>query len=422
MVIGGGVAGIAAATALADDGIQVYLIEREPFIGGWAASFCCKSTDVCTKCSVCLVAQQLKEVSAHPRISILTHSTVTGITGSVGDFGVEVRQERPCIDPGRCVACGICADVCPAQPNAIRPPSPEALPYTYVLDDALCLRFKGEECAVCRDKCPTQAITFDREPKKEEFSVAAVIVATGFDVFDAKQVGGLGYGRYPGVLTGLDVERIFNREGCLTLSTNGESPHSVAFVQCVGSRSEQHGYCSQVCCKYAMRFALLIQHQDPSAEVTIFYMDLQHAGKGFAEFYEQCQEKIRFIRGIPVEVLQAPTGQLEVRFENISKSKVERKLFDAVVLSVGLVPRTDCWDVAAHLGVNLNPYGFFDTLSGYSSNETHVEGIFVAGACQGPRDIPDSMAHGIAAAEKAMEVLKRCERTRLSFSAIAGEA
>jgi heterodisulfide reductase subunit A len=171
-----------------------------------------------------------------------------------------------------------------------------------------------------------------------------------------------------------------------------------------------------------MRFALLIKHQDPSVEVTIFYIDLQNAGKGFAQFYEECREKLRFIRGVPVEVLETPSGRLEVRFENISEGEVKRELFDMVVLSVGMVPRMsrfassrhtgDSLDLALNLGINLNEYGFFDTIEPFSSNETNVKGIFVAGACQGPKDIPNSIASGIAAAEKAMEeVKKRCEKT-----------
>jgi len=409
LVMGGGVAGMAAASTLADCGYQVYLVEKETSIGGWASSFCCKATDVCTRCSVCLVAQKLRDVSAHPRISILTNSTVEGLTGEVGNFEVEVLQKPLYINPQRCIACGICAEVCPAEPKAICPPSPEAIPYSYVLDESRCLRFKGEGCEVCRERCSTNAINFHKEPKREELSIAAVIVATGFDVFDAKEVGGLGYGRYTNVLTGLDLERIFNREGYLKLPSNEGEPHSIAFIQCVGSRDELHSYCSQVCCKYAMRFALLIKHQNPSAEVTIFYIDLQNAGKGFAEFYAQCREEIRFIRGLPVEVLETPSGRLEVRFENILEGKVERKLFDMVALSVGAVPRRDSWNLALNLGINSDECGFFDTMGAFNSNETNVEGIFVAGACQGPKDITDSIADGIAAAAKAMEVLKRCE-------------
>lgn len=407
LVIGAGVAGIAAASTLADNDSQVYLVEREASIGGWAASFCCKATDVCTKCSVCVVPEKLSKVAAHPRITILTDSTVAGIRGEIGNFQVEVLQKPQYISPERCIACGICTEVCPTEPKAIRSPSPEAVPYSYVLDASRCLRLKGETCNLCRDTCPTNAIDFDREPETKEFGVGAIIVATGFDVFDAREMGCLGYGRYPNVLTGLDLEKIFSREGCLKLPSNGKEPKNVALIQCIGSRDETHGYCSQVCCKYAMRFARLIKYQNPNAEVTIFYIDLQTAGKGFARFYEECQETIRFVRGVPVEISETSSGELEVRFENISEGKVARETFDLVALSVGLSPREDSWDVARALGINLGESGFFDTKAPLNSNETNVEGIFLAGTCQGPRDIPESFAHGMAAAQRATEVLQR---------------
>jgi heterodisulfide reductase subunit A len=236
-------------------------------------------------------------------------------------------------------------------------------------------------------------------------SVGAVIVATGFNVFDARVKGSLGYGRYPNVLTGLDLEHVFTREGYLRPPTNGKEPKNIAFVQCVGSRETRHGYCSQVCCKYAMKLAGLIKHQNHDTRVTIFYIDLQTAGKGFAQFYEEYKEGVRFVRGVPVEILQTVSGELEVKFEDISQGKVCRDTFDLVVLSVGISPGKSTWDLARILGINLADDGFFDKKDLLSPNETNVDGIFVAGACQGPKDIPDSISHGIAAASKAMQVL-----------------
>ena len=409
VVIGGGISGITSALELANSGFRVYLIEREAAIGGQAASFCCKATEVCTKCSVCLIPQSLAKVAVHPRISILTDSMVTGLSGEMGDFKVEVLRKPQYISPERCIACGICAEVCPTEPKAILPPSPEAIPYCYVINERLCLRLRGEKCNLCQGICPTTSIAFELKPEKQELSVGAIIVATGFKVFNAREIGSLGYGRYPNVLTGLDLERIFNREGYLKLPTNGREPKNIAFIQCVGSRDESHGYCSQVCCKYAMRFARLIKYQNPDAQVTIFYIDLQTAGKGFAQFYQECREGIRFIRGVPVEILPTPSSELEVRFENISEGKVERETFDLITLSVGIAPRKDSWDLAKILGINLADYGFFDTKEPFNSVETNVEGIFLAGTCQGPKDIPDSIAHGIAAAETVMEVLEKCQ-------------
>jgi len=378
LVVGGGIAGITSALELANSGLEVYLIEREAAIGGWAASFCCKATEVCTKCSVCLVPQKLNEVASHPRISILTNSTVAEITGEIGNFQVEVLQKPQYISPERCIACGMCAEVCPTEPKAILSPLTEAVPYSYSLDETRCLRLNGKSCNLCRERCPADAIDFRRKPQRRELSVGTIILATGFEVFDAREIGSLGYSRYPNVLTGLDLERMFNREGALKLPSNGKEPQKIAFIQCVGSRNENHCYCSQVCCKYATRFARLIKYQNPDAEVTIFYIDLQTAGKGFAEFYEECKESIRFIPGVPVEVSEAHSGELEVKFENILEGKVNREAFDLVVLSVGMVPRKDSWDLAKVLGINLAEYGFFDTKP-FDSIETNVEGVFVTG-------------------------------------------
>lgn len=408
LVIGGGISGIASALELANGGLSVYLIEKEATVGGYVASFCCKATDVCSNCSVCVVPQRIKEAVTHPQISLLTNSTVQKVSGEVGNFRVEITQKPQYIDAERCIACGLCAEVCPNEPKAIHLPSFEAVPYSYVLDKTCCLHFKGEDCNLCRDRCPTNAIDFKRKSKSQELSVTTIIVATGFEVFNAREIGSLGYSRYPNVLTGLDLEEIFNREGTLKLASNGKEPQNIAFIQCVGSRNEEHCYCSQVCCKYAMRFARLIKYQNPSAEVTIFYIDLQTAGKGFAEFYKECKESIRFIPGVPVEVLEAHSGELEVKFENILEGKVNRETFDLVVLSVGIVPRKDSWDSARILGINLGDEGFFDAKP-FDFNETNVEGIFLAGTCQGPKDIPDSIAHGMAAAKRAMEVLARCK-------------
>ena len=405
LVVGSGISGIISALELANAGVNVYLLEKEAVVGGHSASFCCKATNVCSKCSACVVPDKIREAVINPRIRLLTNSTIKKLSGELGNFRVEITQQPRYIDVEKCIACGLCTEVCPADPKAVYPPTVEATPFCYILNEVLCLRFKGEKCDICRENCPTRAIEFELKPKEQELSVGAIIVATGFDVFDARKKGSLGYGRYANVLTGLDLEQIFTREGYLRLPVSGEEPHNIAFIQCVGSRDEDHDYCSQVCCKYAMKLAGLIKYQSPDTKVTIFYIDLQTAGKGFAQFYEEYKESIWFVRGVPVEILQTASGELEVRFENISQGKVCRDTFDLVVLSVGISPGKNSWGLARILGINLADDGFFDTKDSLSSNETNVDGIFLAGTCQGPKDIPDSVAHGIAAASKTIQAL-----------------
>jgi heterodisulfide reductase subunit A len=407
LVIGAGISGVASALELANSGVNVYLIEKEAVVGGHSASFCCKATDICSQCSACVVHDKIKEAVTRPQIKVLTNSSVKRLSGELGSFRVEIIQQHGCVDGERCIACGLCTEVCPTDPRAIYPTAAEAAPFSYVLDEGLCLRFKGQRCDLCQKSCPTKAIEFKVRPKEQELSVGAIIVATGFDVFDARVKGSLGYGRYQNVLTGLDLEQVLSREGYLKLPANAKEPKNIAFVQCVGSRDTGHGYCSQVCCKYAMKLAGLIKYQNPDTRVTIFYIDLQTAGKGFAQFYEGYKKSIRFIRGVPVEILQTPSGELEVKFEDISQGKVCRDTFDLVVLSVGISPGKNTWDLARILGINLAEDRFFDKKDFLSLNETNVDGIFVAGTCQGPRDIPDSIAHGIAAASRAMQVLAR---------------
>jgi heterodisulfide reductase subunit A len=405
LVVGSGISGVASALELANAGIDVYLVEKEAVAGGHSASFCCKATGVCSECSACVVRDRIKEAVTHPRIKLLTNATVRKLGGELGNFHIEIVHQPRHVDEVRCIACGLCTEVCPADPKAICPPHAEAAPFSYVLDEGLCLRFRGEKCDLCQRACPTKAIEFTLKPEQQELRADAVIVATGFDVFDARLKGSLGYGRYPNVLTGLDLEQVFAREGYLRLPTDGKEPRDIAFIQCVGSRDTSHGYCSQVCCKYAMKLAGLIKYQDPDARVTIFYIDLQTAGKGFAHFYEEYKKSIRFIRGVPVEIIQTASGELEVKFEDISQGRVCRDSFDLVVLSVGISPGRDSWDLARVLGINLSDDGFFDVMDRLSQNETNVEGILVAGTCQAPRDIPDSIAHGIAAASKTIQLL-----------------
>ena len=401
-VIGAGVAGTASALELAKFGFTVYLLEREATVGGTAASLSCKATDECSACSVCAACELIREAATHPGIRLLTSTAVQNVSGEGANFQIEITRKATYVDMNRCIACGLCTQMCPTNPKAIRPSS-IWLPLPYIVDDKLCLNLKGGNCSLCRESCPTTAIEFGSQPQRQKLAVDAIVVATGFDVFDAGRKGSLGYGRYPNVLSGMDAEKAHRQKGALKLA-DGREAKEVAFIQCVGSRDEScgNGYCSQVCCKYAMRLARLIKYQKPEAQVTIFYIDLQTAGKGFSEFYERWRDSIRFVRGVPVEVSDESDHKLKVRFEDFSQAKPVEEDFDMVILSVGITARSDAWGLARVLGINVDEFGFFDSEDGVTTN---VDNVFLAGTCQGPKDIPDSIAHGMAAAKKVIESL-----------------
>ena len=415
LIIGGGIAGMTAALDLAYEGLKVHLVERGPSLGGQAALFGCKATDQCSKCSVCLVAEKLRAFEGHPGIALMTCSEVEEVSGRAGNFNVRMVQHPRWVDPDRCTACGLCAEVCPLEPPAIALPFLEAVPRAYTVDPKRCLRVGGKDCTRCEDQCPSEAISFDEARQEIRLDVGAIVVATGFSPFDAKTKPELGYGRYPNVVTGLDMERGMGSEGSIALLSEETPARKVAFVQCVGSRDERigNGYCSRVCCKYAIRMAKLLQYQQPELDTTMFYMDLQTAGKGFGEFYEACKDAIRFIRGMPVEVSEVSPGTLGVRYEDLSEGKVAEEDYDLVVLSVGMAPQKDTPDLARILDINLGEYGFFEARDPLETTRTHTEGIFLAGACQGPKDIPRSIAH---AAQAAVEVTEFLEAKSLSQS------
>lgn len=394
-----------AALDLADNRFGTVLVEAAPNLGGHAATFGCKATDECSNCSVCTVPGTLRRVGDHPGIEIRTGVEVVGMAGEAGAFRVRMREHPRFVDVEKCIACGRCAEVCPAEPAAAYLPSPQTVPYAYVVDRTRCLRVDGDLCTACADECPTGAIDFAEASRTAELEVGAIVVATGFEAFDAHRKAGLGYGKHPNILTGLDLEQRLAEIG--GIMTNGDAPSKIAFIQCVGSRDEHigRGYCSKVCCKYAIRLSKVIQHHHAEAEITIFYMDLQTAGKGFGEFYEECKDRFRFVRGLPVEVRPVSNDGLEVRYEDVLAERAMRETFDTVVLSVGMGPREDASRLADLLGIDVDEYGFLNAQDPLKTCRTNVEGIFLAGACQGSKTIADCMAHATQAATQAIDLL-----------------
>ena len=404
LVMGGGVAGIAAALELASRGVQVALVEKSLGLGGVVALFCCKATDQCNKCSVCVANQKMEELWSKPHLTLYTGSKIEKVARSNSGFNITARRKPPYIDDDKCIRCQLCTEKCPTTPSSIFLPPPHSPLQSYVIDPDRCLHFQGKECRLCQEVCPTGAIDLTQKGKEESSQVGAIIVATGFSPFDPNRKKRYGYGAYPDVITALELEEQLRVAGKLSRPSDGSQPKQIAFIQCFGSRDAHVGnnYCSRVCCTYTMRLANLLKFKLPSSSETIFYMDIQTFGKEFEQFYQQCRKEIEFVRDMPSLIQQDGNNQLLITYQDRKKGKVVQRGFDLVVLSVGLCPGEDTEKLAKLLGLQTNEHGFFKSLSPLQTNETEAEGIFLAGTCQGPKDISESIAHSIGATEKVL--------------------
>lgn len=424
LVIGGGIAGIQAALDIADAGFEVHLVERSPSIGGRMSQL--DKTFPTLDCSSCILTPKMVDVGHHPHIHLLTYSEVTEVKGRAGSFQVQIRKKPRYVDEEKCRGCGLCAEACRlrgrvtsefnagiAKRAAIYVPFPQAVPLIYTVDPQHCVYLTRGVCGktfVCKDACTADAIDFDQTEQHLEVEAGAILVATGFDVFDPRRRPELGYGLYPQVITTLEFERLASASGPTAgkIALNGRPPRRVVFIQCVGSRDRNLGLpnCSRVCCMVVAKQAHLAHERLPGAEITVFYMDVRAFGKGFEEFYDRVrQEGVLYRRGNPAEILQRGEG-LVVRAEDTLLGELVEVEADLVVLAAGLLPRGDAADVAAMLGVACNADGYFqEDHPKLRTVESSRPGVFLAGCCQGPKDIPDTVAQAKAAASAAMILL-----------------
>ena len=418
LIIGGGIAGIQAALDLADQGFKVYLAEKNPSIGGRMAQL--DKTFPTMDCAACIMTPKMVDAGRHPNIQLLTYSEVKEVSRTGKKFKVKILQKPRYVDETKCTGCGVCTQHCPVEvPNefderlgvrkAIYVPFPQAVPLIYTIDKENCL-----ECRLCEKICEAGAVNLEQQPKEVNIDVGAIILTTGYDLFDARKKEEYGYGIYDNVITGLALERLLSASGPtggrIVRPSDGKIPRRVAFVQCVGSRDEKAGnlYCSRVCCMYATKEAQLIKEHVPEVEVKIFYMDIRAFGKGFEEFYRRAEKEfdIKYVRGRVAEILEDPTTKnLFIHAENIETSKLVEEEADMVVLSTGLVPAAT-ENIEKTLPVKIGEDGFLAIVNPKMNPvTTSIEGVFTAGAAEGPKDIPDSVAQASAAAMRASIIL-----------------
>jgi heterodisulfide reductase subunit A2 len=448
LVIGGGIAGIQAALEIADAGHKVYLVERQGTIGGHMAMF--DKTFPTLDCAACILTPKMVAAGQHPNIELLMLSEVQDVTGHPGKYNVKVLKRATRVDAAACVACNDCSQFCPTTVSsefdvgtgtrkAIYIPFPQAVPNAYMVDAAACtwVQSGGKKCGVCVKKCSKGAVHLDAKDEVVEFEVGNIILATGYEPLDARQIERYGYGKHPNVLTVLEFERLLNSSGPtggkIVLKTKklnkktkaeewvfdpeGPAPKSVAIIHCVGSRDVHHNnYCSRVCCMYSLKFAHLVREKLPDATCYQYYIDMRAFGKGYEDFLERVKDEgVHQVRGRSARVEALGDG-LVVRGEDIVADRVVELPVDMVLLAVGLRPAPGAEKLAQMLGVDIVRDGWFDELNyNMDPNSTEQGGVFVAGVCQGPKDIPDTVAQASAVAARVL-------RTIVSGKARAGRA
>lgn len=421
LVIGGGIAGINAALDLAEMGFKVYLLEKSESIGGHMAQL--DKTFPTLDCSICIEGPKMVDVGRHPNIEIISYADLLSVSGFIGNFKVRVRKNPRYVIEENCTGCGECKDVCPIEyPNewdmglgtrkAISVPFDQAVPLVYTINRDYCI-----ECYKCVDACGArQAINFDQKPEEIELEVGAIIVATGYDIYLPYDNQLFGYGRYTNVITSLEFERLILAAGPtggkVVRASDGQKPHSVAFIQCVGSRdTNKYPYCSNFCCMYTLKHVVQLKEKyKEDVEVYVFYMDMRTNFKGFEEFYQRARELgVNFIRGRVSRIFEDPkTKKLIIHAEDANLGMPIEVEAEMVVLATAAIPKKGTEEVARILNLTRGADGFFmESHPKLKPLDAPTDGIFLAGACQGPKDIPYSVSQGCGAAARAATVLSK---------------
>src|SRR5450759_1054335 len=437
MVIGGGIAGIQSALDIANTVHKVIMIERSPSICGHMSQL--SETFPTLDCSQCILTPRMVEVAQHPNITLYTYAELESLEGFIGNFKAKIRRKSKSLDEKLCTGCGLCTTKCPTKkiPSefneglgnrpAIYVPFPQAVPNKPVIDRIHCTYYTKGKCRICEKVCPTQAIRFDQEDQILEAEVGAIVIATGFAVKQPDFFPEYGYGKYPDVITGLQFERLASASGPtlgeIRRPSDGKIPEKIVFVACAGSRDPAKGipYCSKICCMYTAKHAMLYQHKVHSGKSYVFYMDIRAGGKNYEEFVRRAIEDdgVNYIRG-RVSRIYEKNGKLIVNGVDtlLNAMPVEIEA-DMVVLATAGVANDGAEELAQKLHVSYDPYHFFaEAHPKLKPVETNTGGIFLAGECQAPRDIPESVSMASGAAVKVAGLFSQDELTREPIIAV----
>lgn len=433
LVIGGGIAGITAALDIADAGFPVDIVEKTPTVGGKMAQL--DKTFPTLDCASCIVTPKMTEVSQNSNIRILSYSEVVDVKGYVGNFDIKIKRKARFVDETKCTGCGLCMEKCPMKkaPNefnlnlntraAIYIPFAQAVPKVATIDADACLHLgglrKGKDniCGMCQKQCGVGAINFEMKEEVIEEKYGAIVVATGYNPISLEKFDEFAYSQSKDVVSSLEFERLCNAagptNGVLLRPSDGKPPKTIVFVQCVGSRcsadsSKGHEYCSKVCCMYTAKHAILTRDHYPDTECYVFYIDVRAPGKNFDEFYRRAVEQygVHYIKGMVGKVTPQSNGKLDVQGSDLILNKQVHIQADMVVLAASIEADKSARPLATMLTTSMDNNDFFlEAHAKLRPVESPTAGIFLAGCCQGPKDIPETVAQSSGAAAKAICLL-----------------
>lgn len=441
LVIGGGIAGIQASLDIANAGHQVVLVEKEPSIGGHMSQL--SETFPTLDCSQCILTPRMVEVAQHPNITLMTYTELEKLDGFIGNFKATIRKKAKSLDEKLCTGCGLCTTKCPTKKipsefneglgfrTAIYVPFPQAVPNKPVIDKLNCQYYLKGKCKVCEKVCPTGAIRFDQEDELVELEVGAVVVATGFNVMTTSEFSEYGYGKYPDVITGLQFERLASASGPtlgeIRRPSDGKIPEKIVFIACAGSRDPAKGkpYCSKICCMYTAKHAMLYQHKVHHGESYVFYMDIRAAGKNYDEFTRRAivEDKANYLRGRVSKVYEE-NGKLIVKgVDTLLNARPVEIEADMVVLASAGVANPGSEELAQKMHISYDAYNFFsEAHPKLKPVETNTAGIYLAGACQAPKDIPETVSQASGAAAKVAILFSQNELSREPVVAVVNRS